>query len=127
MHESQNRPDRSFPGNDERRTGCGRQHAGGLFPRLGRFRRLRQAEPRSSEPGRYSGLSGASVQIGAGGIVAGATIVSQTDMEAMITAAGDADSAEAKRLTCIVEMLYAAGLRVSELAGLPLMTVKNRD
>jgi integrase/recombinase XerD len=54
-------------------------------------------------------------------------ILSQTDMEAMITAAGDADSAEAKRLTCIVEMLYAAGLRVSELAGLPLMTVKNRD
>ena len=54
-------------------------------------------------------------------------ILSQADMEAMIAAAGAEDSAEAKRLTCIVEMLYAAGLRVSELAGLPLIAVKNRD
>ena len=54
-------------------------------------------------------------------------ILSAADMEAMIVAANAADSAEAKRLTCIVEMLYAAGLRVSELAGLPLMAVKNRE
>src|SRR5665213_3628711 len=38
-------------------------------------------------------------------------ILSSGDMGAMITAAGAGDSPEAKRLTCIVEMLYAAGLR----------------
>ena len=54
-------------------------------------------------------------------------ILSAADMEAMIAAAGAEDSAEGKRLTCIVEMLYAAGLRVSELAGLPLAAVKNKD
>ena len=54
-------------------------------------------------------------------------ILSTADLEAMINAAGAQDSPDAKRLTCIIEMLYAAGLRVSELAGLPLVTIKNRD
>jgi integrase/recombinase XerD len=54
-------------------------------------------------------------------------ILSTSDLEAMIAATATEDSAEAKRLTCIVEMLYAAGLRVSELAGLPLAAVKNKD
>ncbi len=54
-------------------------------------------------------------------------ILSTADLEAMINAAGAEDSPDAKRLTCIIEMLYAAGLRVSELAGLPLATIKNRD
>jgi integrase/recombinase XerD len=54
-------------------------------------------------------------------------ILSTDDMEAMIAAASKADDADAKRLTCIVEMLYAAGLRVSELAGLPLQAVKSRE
>jgi integrase/recombinase XerD len=55
-------------------------------------------------------------------------ILSARDVEAMIAAAaGEEDSPEATRLTCIVEMLYAAGLRVSELAGLPLQAVKTRD
>ncbi|MEP6828856.1 MAG: site-specific tyrosine recombinase XerD [Rhizomicrobium sp.] len=54
-------------------------------------------------------------------------ILSAADLEAMIAAASAEDSVEAKRLTCIVEMLYAAGLRVSELAGLPLAAVKNKD
>ena len=55
-------------------------------------------------------------------------ILSQADMEKMIQhAARQAeDSAEGKRLLAIVEMLYAAGLRVSELAGLPLMAVKGK-
>jgi len=53
-------------------------------------------------------------------------ILSAADLDAMIAAAQGED-AEAKRLTCIVEMLYAAGLRVSELAGLPLAAVKNKD
>lgn len=54
-------------------------------------------------------------------------ILSASDLEAMIAAAAKDGDAEAKRLTCIVEMLYAAGLRVSELAGLPLAAVKNKD
>ena len=56
-------------------------------------------------------------------------ILVQGDMEKMIAeAARQAESsAEGKRLLCIVEMLYAAGLRVSELAGLPLATVKGKD
>ena len=54
-------------------------------------------------------------------------ILSAGDMEAMIAAAAKDGDAEAKRLTCVVEMLYAAGLRVSELAGLPLAAVKNKD
>jgi integrase/recombinase XerD len=37
------------------------------------------------------------------------------------------ESAEGKRLLAIVEMLYAAGLRVSELAGLPLSAVKGKE
>jgi len=54
-------------------------------------------------------------------------ILSAADMGAMIEAASQQDSTEGKRLACIVEMLYAAGLRVSELAGLPLQAVKNRE
>ena len=54
-------------------------------------------------------------------------ILSAADLEAMIVAAAKDDDAESKRLTCVVEMLYAAGLRVSELAGLPLAAVKNKD
>lgn len=54
-------------------------------------------------------------------------ILSAADLEAMIAVAAQDDDAEAKRLTCVVEMLYAAGLRVSELAGLPLAAVKNKD
>jgi integrase/recombinase XerD len=50
-------------------------------------------------------------------------------MDAMIAAATAQaqKNAEGKRLLAIVEMLYAAGLRVSELAGLPLARVKGKD
>ena len=54
-------------------------------------------------------------------------ILSAADMDAMSAAAREEDNAQSRRLACIVEMLYAAGLRVSELAGLPLMAVKNRE
>src|SRR5262249_38103589 len=34
---------------------------------------------------------------------------------------------DALRLTCMVEMLYASGLRVTELIALPLASVRNRE
>ena len=53
-------------------------------------------------------------------------ILGAADMAAMIGAAEKraGESAEGKRLLAIVEMLYAGGLRVSELAGMPLSSVK---
>lgn len=54
-------------------------------------------------------------------------ILSAGDMEKMIAMAAADETEEGKRLLCIVEMLYAAGLRVSELAGLPLAAVKGKD
>ncbi len=37
------------------------------------------------------------------------------------------ETPEGARLLCIVEMLYASGLRISELAALPLQAVKTRE
>jgi len=54
-------------------------------------------------------------------------ILSAADLDAMIRSAAEDESAEGKRLSAIVEMLYAGGLRVSELAGLPLASVKGKD
>ena len=56
-------------------------------------------------------------------------ILSTADMEAMIMAAArEAEkNAEGKRLLAIVEMLYAGGLRASELAGLPLASIKGKE
>jgi integrase/recombinase XerD len=56
-------------------------------------------------------------------------ILSTADMAAMIgVAAAQAEkNAEGKRLQAIVEMLYAAGLRVTELAGLPLASVRGKE
>jgi integrase/recombinase XerD len=56
-------------------------------------------------------------------------ILSREDMELLIEAAKKraAESEEGSRLLCIVEMLYASGLRVSELATLPLAAVRRRD
>ncbi|MBL8701282.1 MAG: tyrosine recombinase [Alphaproteobacteria bacterium] len=46
--------------------------------------------------------------------------LSETDMSALLTTArADGDSPAALRLAAMVELLYAAGLRVSELAALP--------
>lgn len=56
-------------------------------------------------------------------------VLSREDMELLIAAAARkaAASAEGVRLACIVEVLYASGLRVSELATLPLAAVRNRE
>jgi integrase/recombinase XerD len=40
---------------------------------------------------------------------------------------GAQDSPQAARLLCIVEMLYASGLRISELVALPLVAVRNKE
>ena len=55
--------------------------------------------------------------------------LSPENVEALITAARAKaeQSAEGKRLLCLVEVFYAAGLRVTELATLPLAAVRRRD
>jgi len=56
-------------------------------------------------------------------------ILTREDVDALIEAArAEAEKgAEGLRLLCIVEMLYAAGLRVTELVGLPLAAVRDRS
>jgi len=56
-------------------------------------------------------------------------ILSTADMDAMIAVATAQaqENDEGKRLLAIIEMLYAAGLRVSELAGMPLARVKGKE
>jgi integrase/recombinase XerD len=54
--------------------------------------------------------------------------LSQKDVEALIGAARlRGQTAEGKRLLCMVELLYASGLRVSELVTLPLAAIRRRD
>ena len=54
-------------------------------------------------------------------------VLTREDIDALIKAAGKQKGSEGARLLCIVEMLYAAGLRVTELAGLPLASVRGKD
>jgi integrase/recombinase XerD len=56
-------------------------------------------------------------------------ILSREDMDQLTEAATRKanESAEGVRLACVLEVLYASGLRVSELATLPLAAVRNRD
>ncbi len=55
--------------------------------------------------------------------------LSREDVDVLIETAARkaAESDDGVRLACILEMLYASGLRVSELATLPLAAVRNRD
>ena len=50
----------------------------------------------------------------------------EADVEALIGAAAGVAGPEDKRLQVLIEVLYATGLRVSELAGLPLSAI-SRD
>jgi integrase/recombinase XerD len=54
-------------------------------------------------------------------------ILSGNDLETMLEKASQDSSPEGLRLSLIVEMLYGAGLRVSELAGLPLAAVATKE
>lgn len=49
--------------------------------------------------------------------------LSEEEVSTLIKVAGDKGSAESTRLVCLLEMLYATGLRVSELVGLPLSAI----
>ncbi len=52
--------------------------------------------------------------------------LSEADVERLLTCAADHPGAEGKRLVALMEILYATGLRVSELVGLPLRAM-SRD
>jgi integrase/recombinase XerD len=54
-------------------------------------------------------------------------ILSRHDVESLIACAREGEDAEAVRLVCILEVLYASGLRVSELVSLPVSAARNRD
>ena len=49
--------------------------------------------------------------------------ISESEVSALIKTAGEAGTAESVRLVCLLEMLYATGLRVSELVGLPMSAI----
>ena len=51
-------------------------------------------------------------------------ILSETEVVAMIDAVGQEDKAAALRLGALMELIYASGLRVSEVVGLPLAAAK---
>lgn len=46
--------------------------------------------------------------------------LSEAEVDNLIKTAGEKGTAESIRLVCLLELLYATGLRVSELVGLPL-------
>tara|TARA_E500000305_G_C3994791_1_gene223979 strand:- start:102 stop:1037 length:936 start_codon:yes stop_codon:yes gene_type:complete len=50
-------------------------------------------------------------------------ILSETEVDLLLAAARNRDGADGLRLTCLLEILYASGLRVSELVALPLAAV----
>ena len=54
--------------------------------------------------------------------------LTENEVNTLIKTAGIKGNAESLRLVCLLEMLYATGLRVSELVGLPLSAInENKD
>ncbi len=50
-------------------------------------------------------------------------ILSEDEVDALLIAARNADGIDRIRTTCLIELLYATGLRVSELVSMPLTSV----
>ncbi len=54
--------------------------------------------------------------------------LTEDEVDRLIATASEKETAEGARLVCLIEMLYATGLRVSELVGLPLSAIgKNAE
>lgn len=53
--------------------------------------------------------------------------LSEDEVNALIKTAGSAGTPESVRLVCLLEMLYATGLRVSELVGLPISALGEKN
>lgn len=53
--------------------------------------------------------------------------ISEGDVDALFAAMGASRTPEALRLSCLVHLLYASGLRISELVGLPLSAVTGSE
>ena len=51
-------------------------------------------------------------------------LLSRQEVEAIIAAAAARDGAQGLRLACMIEILYASGLRISELLALPLAAMQ---
>ena len=49
--------------------------------------------------------------------------LSESEVDTLIKVAGEQGGAESQRLVCLLELLYATGLRVSELVGLPMSAI----
>lgn len=49
--------------------------------------------------------------------------LSESEVSSLIETAGQGGGADSLRLVCLLEMLYATGLRVSELVGLPMSSI----
>ncbi len=49
--------------------------------------------------------------------------LSEDEVNKLIATAGEKGNASSKRLVCLLELIYAAGLRVSELVGLPMSAI----
>lgn len=54
-------------------------------------------------------------------------VLSTVEVEALFAAAADGDDAKAVRRRCLLELIYAAGLRVSELVSLPKSAGRPRE
>ena len=50
-------------------------------------------------------------------------VLGRQEVDALIAAAGEGDPAQGLRLACMVELIYASGLRISELTDLPVVAV----
>jgi len=51
-------------------------------------------------------------------------VLSRSEVEALIAAASEKDGAAGLRLACMIELLYASGLRISELLALPVAALQ---